>query len=168
MIMGIPLLVRQHLYTCIEKAAPLFSWSWPFSNDLRQYMKWSFFLIDPIVWPLSMFIFLWWEHCHGFMQKRRNSSALAVELCLFCIKPSISIYMALGFISELIFLMETFVMSHMRRLKNQHESIIGMTLESTWTHRWSWEFYHEVWYGSYLDHAIEKHVVGITDSCGVG
>ena len=29
-------------------------------------------------------------HIDGLMQMRRNSSALAMELCLFCIKPSIS------------------------------------------------------------------------------
>ena len=29
------------------------------------------------------------SHCDGLMQKRRNSSALAMELCLICIKPSI-------------------------------------------------------------------------------
>ena len=27
------------------------------------------------------------EYIHGLMQKRHNSSALAMELCLFCIKP---------------------------------------------------------------------------------
>ena len=31
-------------------------------------------------------------HFDGLMQKRRNSSALAMELRLFCIKPSIFVF----------------------------------------------------------------------------
>ena len=34
----------------------------------------------------------WWHHhIHGLVQERRNSSALAMELCLFCINPSMGL-----------------------------------------------------------------------------
>ena len=36
------------------------------------------------LWPMAL-----WQHIDGLVQERRNSSALAMELCLSCINPSI-------------------------------------------------------------------------------
>ena len=44
--------------------------------------RWSYFKMFTLC--LS-----WVQYIDGLMQKRRNSSALAMELCLFCTKPSI-------------------------------------------------------------------------------
>ena len=41
-------------------------------------------------WIGALLIFeAWWHHIDSLMQKRCNTSALAIELCIFCIKPSI-------------------------------------------------------------------------------